>query len=172
MSYKYSARKVYLCHVVEIFCSCISVCLRNPSHFFINPSQFFIQGKWYHENYAMYVCKNTAKYKTDHALMNARNLICSTYSAKKSSSWAVTQHACLSAALWPCPSVCFNTLVCLILYLQQQSVLLVFDSWHVFFICALQWCHSGAVCQGKRPRSHFISCFLLLLLFLSLDRVD
>lgn len=65
-------------------------------------------------------------------------------------------------------SVCFNTLVCLIIYLQQRPVQLVFDS---CFNCDFSDVIEGIVCQGRKLKSCFISC-LLLLLFLSLDKLQ
>ena len=73
----------------------------------------------------------------------------------------------LSACLWPCPSVCLLLhylslqagcpLFCLVVYLQYQTVDPV-CVWQMmfYFVCVCEWCHSGVVCQGRKPRCLFV----------------
>lgn len=83
----------------------------------------------------------------------------------QSLSWAVTQHVCQPFFdLVPVRlSACFNTIchcrlcaclsVCSSICSIRQSIPLVFDSWCVI-LSVSEWCHSGAVCQGRKPRCH------------------
>lgn len=91
-------------------------------------------------------------------------------------SWAVTQHVCQPFFdLVPVRlSVCFNTIchcrlcaclsVCSSICSIRQSIPLVFDSWCVI-LSVSEWCHSGAVCQGRKPRCHHQLFFLTSPLF-------
>lgn len=75
---------------------------------------------------------------------------------------------CLSALTLSVIAGCVP--ICLAIYLQYQTVYPV-CIWQLmcYFVFASEWCHSGAVCQGRKPRCHHLLFFFILPFLLSSD---